>query len=481
MKKQEIFNIVTRILKIKFNSKIYNNFELEKAKKDLEIQINNLTNYVFENYLKTDYLSIDFIKWLHKEFYPKGTIIKTLRNGKLYHNPVWEYRLNENNHKEYNHLHSFQINIEADLLNYTNFYNSIKDKKRTDILRYYFDFLRVHPFADSNLTIISLICELEFFKYWFKSLDFLKTRFEDWKFNYFFLYEYENNKNKTWILEEIEKMIDDFHSWKLSQEIVEKKEKINLKTTQELFWWKIDNIDNPYFEEIDEYIKKLFLDIDINLWDYQVRKIIYNNTFHYLKNAIFRAPEKAHNTIISWYNSDMERIIEFCQKKIISNPFFKLNENIIKELHKNLYPNWFIQKNTDINGKEFIQMIPWEYRNINLEAKTAIDKNIYHKFQEIEKELKILIINFNNSKKQKDDILLFFVEFISIHPFWDGNWRTADILTDLLLIKNWFDPYYLWYLKQKDEIWFYEARNKSGKNKDLKYMYDFIDKHKKLD
>lgn len=483
MEKTEINNIIYNLLKIKFDSKIYNNnFELEKAKKDFDTQVSNITNYIFENYFKKDYLSLDFIKWLHKSLYPEWTTIKTYRDWKYYINLVWEYRLHENTHEEDNHHHSYQKNIETDLINYTNYYNSIKDKKRTDILKYYFDFLRVHPFADSNLTIISIICELEFFKYWFKSLNFLETRYKDGKFNYYFLYEYENNKNKTWILEEIEKMIDNFQSWKLSQEIIEKKEKLDIKTTTELFLWKNKKLDfdnTPYFIQLNQIIENNFINISKNLSDYDVRKIVYKNTLHYLKNALLRNRQDKHQLILNWYNSDTERIINFCQKKIISNLFFKLNINIIKELHKNLYPNWFILKNKDINGKEFIQMIPWEYRNINLVAKESKDKNLYYKWQDIEIWFKNLIVDFNNSKKQTNDILLFMSDFLTIHPFWDWNGRVFDILVDLLLLKNGFFPLYFWELKQKDEIWFYEARNKVGKTKDLSLLYEFIEKSKK--
>ncbi|MDP2104332.1 MAG: Fic family protein, partial [Candidatus Gracilibacteria bacterium] len=354
MEKQEILNIVSKILKIKFDSKTHiSSFELEKAKKDFEIQVAGLTNYIFENYGKTDYLNLDFIKGLHKLLYPEGTTIKTYRDGKYYTNLVGEYRLHENTHEEDNHHHSYQKNIESDLINYINHYNSIKDKKRIDILRYYFDFLRVHPFADSNGTIISIICELEFFKYGLTSLDFLKTRFEDGKFLYYFIYEYENNKNIPGILEKIEKMIDDFHDGKLSEDIIEKKEQIDIKTTSELFLGKDKkiNFDNtPYFIELNQSIEDNFINISENLPDYDVRKIVYTNTLSYLKNALLRNSEEKHQLVFNGYSSDTERIINFCQKKIISNPFFKLSSNIIKELHKTLYPNGFIQKNKDING-----------------------------------------------------------------------------------------------------------------------------------
>ncbi len=478
--KEIIKKIISDLLKIKFDSKIYNTLpELRKAKKSFEIQVDNLTNYIFENYLKTDELTIDFIKWLHKSFYPEWTIIKTIRDGKIYNNLVWEWRLNEARHKEDHHLHWLQKDIEKDLIEYTNYFNSIKYKKRIDILKYYFDFLRVHPFADSNLTIISIICELEFFKYWLKSLNFLQTRFKDGKFLNFCIFYYEENKYKFWILEEIEKMIDDFFNWKLSKEIIEKKEKVNIKTTQELFWWNKKNnfSSSPHYVWLKKLIDDNFINISTDLPDYKLRKIVYNNTIHYLENAFFRNNVNVYQTIINWYCSDTERIIYFLKNNILNQD--KLSIEDIKWFHKNLYPNWFIQKFRDTNWREIIQMIPGEYRSIELHSKTNQNKNLYLKPFEVEEWMIKIVTNLNNSKFKIKDILLFMADFSRVHPFWDGNWRTIDILVDVLLLKNWFEPFYFWELKQKSEILFYKALDKVYETRDVKYLYEFIESIKK--
>jgi hypothetical protein len=63
MEKEKIYNIIYNLLKIKFDSKIHENaLKLEEAKRNFNIQVINLTNYIFENYFKTDYLSLDFLK-----------------------------------------------------------------------------------------------------------------------------------------------------------------------------------------------------------------------------------------------------------------------------------------------------------------------------------------------------------------------------------------------------------------------------------
>lgn len=239
-----------------------------------------------------------------------------------------------------------------------------------------------------------------------------------------------------------------------------------------------ENWENTYQRKLDIKISENFINIRPELSDYDVRKIVYNNTLSYLKNALLRTPEDKHQLIFNWYNSDTEKVINFCQKKIISNPFFKLSDTIIKELHKNLYPNWFIQKARDINWRDFISMVPGEYRNIELISKTNPNKNVYFKHHKVEKWIQEIVLNFNDSKKGISDILLFLTDFSVVHPFWDWNGRTIDILTDLLLLKNWFSPLYLWDIKRNDEIGFYKILDSVHKTRDIWEILEFVERYK---
>ncbi len=191
----------------------------------------------------------------------------------------------------------------------------------------------------------------------------------------------------------------------------------------------------------DKLIQDNFINISKELVDYEIKKIVYHNTLHYLKTAFYRAPQEKHQLILNGYVTDTNRIIQYLQKYFLDKSFKKLEVDFIKNLHKNLFPTWFIQKARDINGNEFVQMVPWEYRKINLYSKTNENKNIYIPFQQVTKTLFDRIEKLNNSFFSLDDILLFLADFFIVHPFWDGNGRLAYILTDFLLIKKCFLHY----------------------------------------
>ncbi|MDD4151585.1 MAG: deaminase [Candidatus Gracilibacteria bacterium] len=239
-----------------------------------------------------------------------------------------------------------------------------------------------------------------------------------------------------------------------------------------------NNGENLYQKQLDLFIEKNFINISKELSDYKTRKIIYNNTLHYLKNAFLRTPEDKHQLVLNGYVADTNKLIKFIDENFINKDFEKLEISFIKGLHKNLFPEGFIAKSKDVNGKEFIQMIPGEFRKINLQSKTNPNKNIYLQFQSIEKNFEIFINNFNKTFFNIDDILLFASDFSRIHPFGDGNGRTLDILVDLLLLKNGLNPLFLGELKQNDEIGFYKILDKVYETRDVKLFYDFIENHK---
>ena len=226
------------------------------------------------------------------------------------------------------------------------------------------------------------------------------------------------------------------------------------------------------------FLQDNFINISKELVDYEIKKIVYQNTLDYLKQAFYRTEQNKHQLVLNWYVADTNRIVKYVEEKFIHKDFKNLEIDLIKWLHKNLFPDWFILKNKDINWSDFIQMIPWEYRKINLFSKTNPNKNLYLKFEDIPIWLEKLVNIFNGSKKEISDILFFLADFFIVHPFGDWNWRVAYILTDLLLVKNWFEALYFWELKKQDEIWFYKVLDKIYETRNPNYIYNFIEKYK---
>lgn len=237
------------------------------------------------------------------------------------------------------------------------------------------------------------------------------------------------------------------------------------------------NGKNTYKEQLNKIIFDTFIDIPRDLPDYNVRKVVYTNTLSYLKNALLRTPEDNHDLVFRGYRGDMERIIHFCQEYLKSDSF-ELRGVFIKQLHKTLYPEWYIQKSKDSRWREFIWMIPGEYRDIDIISNDNANKNIYLKPRNINRWMQKIIWEYNeNTTDAQTKILCFLADFSIVHPFWDGNGRLVYILTDLLLLQNNLPPFYFWEKKENDKVWFYRILDAVHETRDIALLYDFISKY----
>lgn len=623
IEKNEIKKFLSTQLKTKFKNE------------DIDEKINNLTSIIFDFYNKNNEISIEFAKLIHKNFYDKNDEIIVYRDLEYYHNKPWEYRLHNYKPQIPTSYYSSIKNINKDFINFTNNYTLNKNKTKDSILKYFFDFLRIHPFWDSNLTIASIICDLECIRFWFAPLSILDIRFHDKDYIHYFIYYYEKNINKSNILNEIINLIDNINENTITNEIIIKIKnevnKLQIKSTKELHnpnsksdlnkkealekalvlaketykkwnypiwaillvndeikiywenkvttekshshhaeidiikksndlkwkndkktlivtmepcnncskalvefwidevfyivedpsWWWTDILEeawikivqvrykydeyldilidfmqnhwwyeevlnqylsiketweNTYKKNLEKVIEKYFINLDKNEEIYEIRKIVYNNTLHYLRYAFYTNKQELHQAILNWYYNDTNKIVNFINENFIEKEFI-LSTELIKSLHKIFFPEWFIEKSKDEYSKEFIVMIPWQFRKINTLSTTNQNKDIYLKWQAVEKWLIRIIDKFNNSKRDSNDIFIFASEFSRVHPFWNWNGRVLDVLTDILLLKNWNSPLYLWKLKQESKIEFYNNLDKVYETKDSKYLIDFIKKY----
>ncbi len=181
----------------------------------------------------------------------------------------------------------------------------------------------------------------------------------------------------------------------------------------------------------------------------------------------------------------MEHIAQFCIDNYINKP--ELTEGFIRGLHKSFFPPNYTQSMKMANGRgEIIYMIPGQYKSINNTSVSYIDPSWIAYFLDcsaVKSEIQKLIRKFNtdiqnNSLEKKRDIILYFlIDFLYIHPFGDANWRVICILIDLMFIKNKLNPLYYHLIKEKNIEELYKAIELSRKTRDLKYLYEVIEKY----
>jgi cell filamentation protein len=143
----------------------------------------------------------------------------------------------------------------------------------------------------------------------------------------------------------------------------------------------------------------------------------------------------------------------------------KLNEEYIKSIHKialkDIYG--FAGKYRDVNlSKAGHQFLPFPY----------IGNGMNYLNQEF---LSKLPSNYDDDKKLIGDIAVVHCELIHIHPFREGNGRTARIFADLMANRAGYPSLELSRFRQENYTDYVEALNK-GDEKDYSAMIEIIGK-----
>lgn len=76
-----------------------------------------------------------------------------------------------------------------------------------------------------------------------------------------------------------------------------------------------------------------------------------------------------------------------------------------------------------------------EWSGILRDGNVAITNSLHQppKFEQVQELLEVAIKKFNDSNKTIEDVYRFKLEFVEIHPFYDGNGRTSRIIQNALL------------------------------------------------
>lgn len=151
----------------------------------------------------------------------------------------------------------------------------------------------------------------------------------------------------------------------------------------------------------------------------------------YLQNVLKNIPLENHKQIEDLFQKHMSEIAHFIQNNFMKN--WVLTEKFIRDLHSLLYPPGYkeTQKTLSWDGV-IITMIPWVYKSLNNFNRVSP--------KDVKQEMKILVNEYNKWSKNIDSICHFLVQFLKIHPFWNGNKRTISILIDSMLINTGISP-----------------------------------------
>ncbi len=197
----------------------------------------------------------------------------------------------------------------------------------------------------------------------------------------------------------------------------------------------------------------------------QILKSVISANQKYLNNVLNKIPDDKKEFAKNSFNQHMNIISDYCYKEVFENNNF--SEKFLRELHKIHFPKWY----TETTIKDWIKvitMIPWVYR--------SNENYMWVRAYQVKKEMNILFNNIWNLNSF-DEIAIFLLNFLRIHPFWNGNWRIWSIIFDLLLIKNNLKPYFLREKLKKYEKEIFKKIEKSLKTKNNSYFLETLKKY----
>lgn len=154
--------------------------------------------------------------------------------------------------------------------------------------------------------------------------------------------------------------------------------------------------------------------------------------------------------------------ISFVEEQILNNK--DLTEYILKNIH------YLILKNIDDKNAG-------TYRSINVGISGSLHSPPH--ILQVSNEMKELFVWFDNNKKVLHPVelaALFHFKFVFIHPFSDGNGRTARLLLNLILMQNGYPPIII-RADPQDRLEYYTTLEKAGIDNDLEPFLQLIIKY----
>ena len=123
----------------------------------------------------------------------------------------------------------------------------------------------------------------------------------------------------------------------------------------------------------------------------------------------------------------------------------RLSESRIKEIHKGIMHEEDEEKRKKIGVWKTEQNYIYNYKNERFDFTSPIEvpARLHDLLNKTNASIDAIRQNKKNTIHPIDIALQFHLEFVLIHPFYDGNGRTARILTNLLLISFGYPPFWV--------------------------------------
>lgn len=175
----------------------------------------------------------------------------------------------------------------------------------------------------------------------------------------------------------------------------------------------------------------------------ELLEIVHNGNQHLLLERLQQSPANEHQTITLQYARLMGQLVDYCKAGLLEAD--GLTTGFICGLHRLLYPEGHTCAAQDAEGKTVL-MYPGQYK---LLQQAAIDRagpgslSVFMPPEETPQAMEAIVTTLesqlaatDDAGKKRDAIIVFILEYLRIHPFFDGNGRVACILTDLLLLRE---------------------------------------------
>ncbi len=121
----------------------------------------------------------------------------------------------------------------------------------------------------------------------------------------------------------------------------------------------------------------------------------------------------------------------------------RISEKRIREIHKGIMYETDEAKKKNIGIWKTIpnHIINYKGERFDFTAPVDVSDEMHNLLNDTNAAIDAIVSKKRNAQNPVDLALQFHLKFITIHPFYDGNGRTARILTNLLLISMGYPPF----------------------------------------